>query len=85
MELVEITASEFKSKCLQLMDEVATGEKELVITKHGKPVSKLVRYHKKPKSLFGIAKDDIEILGDIVSPIEDLEWGGESVDQVEKP
>ena len=85
MKLVEITASEFKSKCLQLMDEVAAGEKEFVITKHGKPVSKLVRYHKKPISLFGIAKDDIEILGDIVSPIEDLEWGRESAHLVEKP
>ena len=85
MELVEITASEFKSKCLQLMNEVAAGEKELVITKHGKPVSKLVRYHKKPATLFGIARDEIEILGDIVSPIEDVEWGGQSPHLVEKP
>lgn len=85
MELVEITASEFKSKCLRLMDEVAAGKKELVITKHGKPLTKLVKYHKKPKSLFGIARDDIEILGDIVSPLDDIEWGDESPRPTEKP
>ncbi len=37
-----IPAGEFKAKCLKLMDEVnATGE-ELVITKRGKPVARLV-------------------------------------------
>lgn len=77
MKPEEITASEFKRKCLRFMDEVASGKKEFVITEQGKPVWKLVRYHKKPASLFGIARNDIEILGEIVSPIEDVEWSGE--------
>ena len=39
---MEIAAGEFKARCLKLMDEVqATGE-EVVITKRGKPVAKLV-------------------------------------------
>lgn len=70
-------ASEFKAKCLKLMDEVADSGEEIVITKYGRPVSKLVPFRKKPKTLFGIDKDRIKILGDIVSPL-DVEWEAES-------
>ena len=69
-------ASEFKAKCLGLMDEVAENGGEIVITKNGKPVAKLTAYHERPKSLFGIDKGRLKILGDIISPIE-VEWEAE--------
>ena len=65
-----IKASEFKAKCLKLMDEVADNGNEIVITKNGRPVSRLVPYRKKPKSLFGIDKGRIKILGDIIEPLD---------------
>ncbi len=68
-----IKASEFKAKCLQLMDEVAESGDEIVITKNGKPVSRLVPYREKPKSWFGRDRDIIQIHGDIGEPI-DVEW-----------
>ena len=80
-----IQASEFKAKCLELMDEVAESGEEIVITKQGRPVSRLVPYQekrekaqevkktKKPKTLFGINKGEIKIHGDIVSPMP-AEW-----------
>jgi prevent-host-death family protein len=34
----EITASQFKAKCLRLLDEVAETGETLIVTKHGKPV-----------------------------------------------
>ena len=68
-----IKASEFKAKCLKLMDEVAERGEEIVITKNGKPVAKLTAYRERPKTLFGIDKGRLEILGDIMSPI-DVEW-----------
>ena len=68
-----IKASEFKAKCLKLMDEVAESGEEIVITKNGKPVAKLTAYRERPKTLFGIDKGRVEILGDIMSPI-DVEW-----------
>ena len=71
-----ITASEFKAKCLQLMDEVAATAEEIVITKNGRPVSRLMPYREKPKSLFGIDRDIIQIHGDITEPI-DVEWEAE--------
>ena len=70
-------ASEFKTKCLQLMDEVADGGGEVVITKNGRPTARLVAYQEKPKTLFGIDRGKLQILGDITSPI-DVEWEAES-------
>ncbi len=66
-------ASEFKAKCLRLMDEVAELGEEIVITKNGKPVAKLAPYRRKPKMLFGRNRENIRILGDIVSPMP-AEW-----------
>ena len=72
-----IKASEFKAKCLKLMDEVAETRQEIVITKNGRPVSKLMPYSERPKTLFGIDRGKLEIIGDVVSPI-DVEWEAES-------
>jgi antitoxin (DNA-binding transcriptional repressor) of toxin-antitoxin stability system len=55
------------------MDEVAENGEEIIITKNGKPVAKLTAYRERPKTLFGIDKGRLEILGDIMSPI-DVEW-----------
>ena len=70
-------ASEFKAKCLQLMDEVADGGGEVVITKNGKPVSRLMPYRERPKSFFGADRGRMKIVGDIISPI-DVEWEAEA-------
>ncbi|HEY4921857.1 MAG TPA: type II toxin-antitoxin system Phd/YefM family antitoxin [Xanthobacteraceae bacterium] len=37
-----IKASEFKARCLALMDEVARTGEAIVITKNGKPIAELV-------------------------------------------
>lgn len=71
-----IKASEFKATCLKLMDEVAETGAEVVITKNGSPVSRLVPYREKPKSLFGCLRDKVRITGDIIEPLED-EWDEE--------
>ena len=66
-------ASEFKATCLKVMDEVQKTGEPVLITKNGKPVSKLVPARVRPKSLFGVMKGRITIKGDIVSPL-DVEW-----------
>ena len=70
-------ASEFKARCLGLMDEVAENGGEIVITKNGKPVAKLTAFHDRPESLFGAGRGRMEILGDIISPL-DVEWEAQS-------
>ena len=39
----EIKASEFKAKCLNLIDQVAAGGEAIIITKRGKPLARLSR------------------------------------------
>lgn len=69
-----IQASEFKAKCLALMDKVAATGEGILITKNGKPVAELhPPASLRPKSPFGLHKGQIEIRGDIVSPI-DVKW-----------
>ena len=61
-----IKASEFKAKCLKLMDQVAETGEEIVVTKNGRPVSRLVPYRTKPSTFFARDRGKIRILGDIV-------------------
>ncbi len=68
-----IKASEFKARCLKLMDEVAESGEPIVITKNGRPVSRLVPEREKPATLFGLHRGRLTIDGDVVSPI-DVEW-----------
>jgi len=68
-----MSATEFRSQCLGLIDEVAETGREIVITKRGKPVARLVPYRRERKSLFGMDRGRMEIVGDIVSPMP-AEW-----------
>ena len=70
-------ASEFKAKCLKLMDEVAETGEEIHITKRGRAVAKLLPVRRRRGAPFGLYKDQIRILGDIGAPI-DVEWDAES-------
>ena len=67
----EIAAGEFKARCLQIMDEVDRDGIEVVITKRGRPVAKLVPVRQEKVSPFGWMKGTFKIHGDIVSPDED--------------
>lgn len=73
----QIAAGEFKAKCLHILDEVQQTRQEIVITKRGKPVARLLPAEDKVPSLFGSMRGTIEILGDIVSPIDE-KWDAES-------
>lgn len=48
-----ISAGEFKAKCLKLMDEVNDTGEQIVITKHGRPVSRLVPAGFGPRGIRG--------------------------------
>jgi prevent-host-death family protein len=73
--MATIQASKFKAQCLALMDHVARTGETLTITKNGKPVAEL-RPHRPPraKSHIGLHKGQIELTGDIVSPIDAELW-----------
>ena len=60
-----IGAAQFKEKCLALLDEV--GPEGIVITKHGKPVAKLIPIEVESASLIGSLREKIAIKGDLLS------------------
>jgi prevent-host-death family protein len=70
-----IQASEFKARCLALMDEVVRTREHILITKRGKPVAELWP-HRGPraKSLIGVDKGRIRIRGDIIAPATADKW-----------
>ena len=69
----EVAISEFKAKCLALLDEVSKTKKPLRVTRRGKPVAEVVPPSpaQNREKLFGSMKGRMEILGDIVSPVID--------------
>ena len=68
-----IAAGQFKTHCLEIMDEVGSTREPVVITKRGRPVAKLVPPDVPSDNIFGCLKGVIEIVGDIESPIEPLD------------
>lgn len=71
--MAEIAAGEFKARCLQLLDQVASERIELVVTKRGRPVAKLVPLDEPPSlrgSVTVLAASDEEWFStaDLVDP-----------------
>lgn len=64
-----IAAGEFKAKCLALLDEVQRNRKEIVITKRGRAVARLLPAEEEPPGVFGRMKGSVEILGDLIAPV----------------
>ncbi len=63
-----MSASEFKAKCLALMDEVAASGEPVVITKNGKPVAQLAPAPNEAKTrrpAFGMHKGMVYPIGDV--------------------
>jgi len=64
----KMAAAAFKTHCLAVMDQVNKTGEPVVITKHGRPVAKLVPLKRDPDSIFGDLAGTVRILGDIESP-----------------
>jgi prevent-host-death family protein len=69
-----MAAGSFKAHCLAIMDEVRAKREAVVITKHGRPVAKLVPADKNTDGIYNFLRGKGAVVGDIISPaIED--WG----------
>jgi prevent-host-death family protein len=60
--MTQITASQFKARCLALLDEIADGGGELIVTKRGRPVAKVVP-----------VDDDVPLRGSVTYHVSDEE------------
>jgi len=69
-----MAAGSFKAQCLAVMDEVQAKRETVVITKHGRPVAKLVPADNDTDEIYNFLHGKGAVMGDIISPaIED--WG----------
>jgi prevent-host-death family protein len=72
----KMAAGAFKANCLAVMDDVQAKHETVVITKHGKPVAKLVPVEPQGDDIFGFLRGKVTITGDVVSPpLSRREWG----------
>ncbi len=65
-----IGAGDFQATCLKLLDEVARSRQPVIITKHGRPVAKLVPMPP-AAALFGALAGSVLREDDIVSPLDE--------------
>lgn len=73
-EVIEVKAGVFKDTCLQLLDQVHEREVEVVVTKRGQVVARVVPPGDQAPSAFGFLRGTLLAQGDIVSPDPDA-WG----------
>lgn len=74
----EMNASEFKTHCLSLLDEIVSNGEEITILKRGRPVARLVPVSGAPYPQLSL-RGTVHVLGDIVSPAADPdEWEANS-------
>jgi prevent-host-death family protein len=66
-----MSASQFKAKCLAVLDEVAATGRPVVVTKRGKPVARVVSVEPVP-SLLGSARILVSE-EELMEPI-DMDW-----------
>lgn len=62
-----VTATEFKAKCLALLDQVSKTGDTITVTKRGKPVATVIRPKKRPfRSSEGMLKGKIDIPDEVL-------------------
>jgi prevent-host-death family protein len=72
----KMAAGAFKTNCLAVMDEVQAKHETVVITKHGKPVAKLVPVITDTDEIYNFLVGKGAVTGDVVSPaISPEDWG----------
>jgi len=64
-----VSKSNFKERALDYLREVETTGEELIITDHGKPVLKLVRYNPDPKTALEALRGSVIRYDDPTEPV----------------
>jgi prevent-host-death family protein len=72
--MTRVGATRFKQECLAILDRL--GPEGIVITKHGKPIAKLVPIQTESAALIGGLAGKIRVHGDLLTT--GLRWDAES-------
>ncbi len=66
-----VAATEFKERCLALLEEVRQTRQPLLVTRHGKPVAEISPYMPRGRASNNPLKGTIQHQSDLVSPIDE--------------
>jgi antitoxin (DNA-binding transcriptional repressor) of toxin-antitoxin stability system len=70
----KVAAAKFKEQCLSILDHL--GPEGIVITKHGKPVARVLPAERASAELIGVLRGRLRVKGDIQSTGVKWEAGG---------
>jgi prevent-host-death family protein len=70
----EVAISEFKAKCLSLLEEVSKTKIPLRVTRRGKAIAEVIPASSdaEGREWLGSMSDSIEIIGDVISPVIEI-------------
>ena len=71
----EVAISEFKAKCLSLLEEVSKTKTPLRVTRRGQAIADVIPASSDPeeRNWMGSMSNSIEITGDVVSPVIEIQ------------
>jgi len=72
---MEINAAEFRANCFKILDQVKLTHGEVIITKRGEPIAKLVHISRPEdkEPLLGAMEGLVETIGDLTEPVIDAD------------
>ncbi len=74
MKKIEIAV--FKTKCLAIFDEVQAKHEAVIITKHGKPMAKVIPLNSEASEIYNFMAGKGSIVGDVLTPaLSSKDWG----------
>jgi prevent-host-death family protein len=70
-EPVEVSASDLKNAWHEFLDRVSRGRQEVVVTRYGKPIARLIPYQAPDEGggIFGCLAGSVTVHGDIIVPV----------------
>jgi prevent-host-death family protein len=71
----EVAISEFKAKCLALLEDVDKTKVSLLVTRRGRPIAEVIPTspNMEERNWLGSMSDSMEITGDLVSPVIEIQ------------
>lgn len=68
-----ISVSEFKAKCLRILEDISRQKKRIVITKRGVPLAELRSIEPQEEKKMPL-RETVTFVGDIISPVAEEDW-----------
>jgi prevent-host-death family protein len=71
----QVAISEFKAKCLALLEDVDKTKISLLVTRRGRPIAEVIPTspNRDERDWLGSMSDSMEITGDVVSPVIEIQ------------